>query len=221
MKTVLVINPNSNAAVTHGLAEALEPLNIEGRARIECMTLEEGPFGIETMHDAESVVLPLRRIVLERSDADAFVIACYSDPGLALCREATPKPVFGIQESGLFAALQRGNRVGVIALGPKSIARHLPYIRALGLESRLAAERPLHLSVAESEEASAYPRIEEVARRLIEEDMADTLLMGCAGLARHVAKLEDSLGCPVTEPTQAAATQALGAVLLKQLAVAR
>lgn len=215
MKKILVINPNSNDAVTEGLRDCLAPLQIPGRVEVECMTLAEGPFGIETMLHAESVVLPLRRVVLERSDVDAFVIACYSDPGLALCREATTKPVFGIQESGLFSALQRGERVGVVALGPKSIARHLPYIRALGLDSRLAGERPLHLSVAESEEESAYPRIEEVARELVEQDMADTLLMGCAGLARHVGTLERALGLPVTEPTQAAVTQALGAVLLR------
>ena len=132
MKKILVINPNSNDAVTEGLQDCLSPLQIKDQVKIECMTLTEGPFGIETMLDAESVVMPLRRVVLERDDADAYVIACYSDPGLALCREATPKPVFGIQESGLFSALQRGARVGVVALGPKSIARHLPYIRALG-----------------------------------------------------------------------------------------
>lgn len=214
MKKIMVINPNSNEAVTEGLRNCLAPLQIKAQVEIECMTLAEGPFGIETMHDAESVVLPLRRVVLEREDADAYVIACYSDPGLALCREATPKPVFGIQESGLFSALQRGARVGVVALGPKSIARHLPYIRALGLENRLAAERPLHLSVAQSEEAKSFPRIEEVARQLVEEDMADTILLGCAGMAGHVKPLEDALGIPVTEPTQAATVQALGAVLL-------
>ena len=159
--------------------------------------------------------MPLRHLVLDRADADAFVIACYSDPGLALCREATSKPVFGIQESGLFCALQRGARVGVVALGPRSIARHLPYIRALGLDSRLAAARPLNMSVAESEEDAAYPRVEAVARGLINDDLADTLLMGCAGLARHCKKLEAALGVPVTEPTQAATTQALGAVLLR------
>jgi len=215
MKKILVINPNSNDAVTEGLAECLTPLQIEGQVEIECMTLAEGPFGIESMLDSESVVMPVRRVVMEREDADAFVIACYSDPGLALCREATNKPVFGIQESGLFCALQRGARVGVVALGPKSIARHLPYIRALGVESRLAAERPLMLSVAQSEEEAAFPRIKEVAQTLVEQDMADTILMGCAGLARHCEELESSLGVPVTEPTQAAVTQALGAVLLR------
>lgn len=215
MKKILVINPNSNDAVTDGLRACLAPFEFPGQIEIECMTLAEGPFGIESMLDAESVVLPLHRIVAERQDVDAFVIACYSDPGLALCREVTTKPVFGIQESGLFSALQRGGRVGVVALGPKSIARHLPYIRALGLESRLAGERPLHLSVAQSEEKSAYPRIEEVARELVELDLADTLLMGCAGLAGHCKELEASLGVPVTEPTQAAVTQALGAVLVR------
>ena len=214
MKKILVINPNSNEAVTDGIRECLAPLQFPGRVEIECMTLAEGPFGIESMLDSESVVLPIRQVVLQREDADAYVIACYSDPGLALCRATTTKPVFGIQESGLFSALQRGTRVGVVALGPQSIARHLPYIRALGLENRLAAERALHLSVAQSEQASAYPRIEEVARTLVDQDMADTLLMGCAGLARHCGDLQKALGIAVTEPTQAAVTQALGAVLL-------
>ncbi|MEO1308222.1 MAG: aspartate/glutamate racemase family protein, partial [Pseudomonadota bacterium] len=126
MKKILAINPNSNEAVTEGIRECLAPLNIDGRVEVECATLTEGPFGIETKFHAEQVVMPLQRMVTERQDADAYVIACYSDPGLALCRETTPKPVFGIQESGLFSALQRGERVGVIALGPKSIARHLP-----------------------------------------------------------------------------------------------
>ncbi len=215
MKKILVINPNSNEAVTEGLRECLAPLQLPDRVEIECLTLAEGPFGIESKLDTESVVLPLHRIVTSREDADAFVIACYSDPALALCREATTKPVFGIQESGLFSALQRGARVGVVALSPLSIARHLPYIRALGLESRLAAERPLNLSVEQSEQAAAYPRIETIASTLVEQDMADTILMGCAGMARHCEQLENTLGIPVTEPTRAAVTQALGAVLLQ------
>lgn len=215
MKRVLVINPNSNEEVTHSLADALAPLSIPGHVEFDCVTMADGPFGIESKHDAESVVLPLSRMMQERVDADAFVIACYSDPGLALCRDMTSKPVFGIQESGLFAALQRGQRVGVIALGRASIARHLPYIRALGLDSRLAGERPLNLTVAESEQISSFPRIEEVARELVEKDFADTLVLGCAGMAKHLERLEAAVGVPVTDPTQAAATQALGAVLLR------
>ena len=99
---------------------------------MSALPLESGPFGVETQQDVDSVILPLRDLMLSRPDADAFVIACYSDPGLATCREAVAKPVFGIQESGLFTALQKGERAGVIALSPRSIARHLPYVRRMG-----------------------------------------------------------------------------------------
>lgn len=211
---ILVINPNSNDDVTRGFSEVLDPLRLPGGPDIECITLSEGPLGIETQEHVEAVTLPLRRTVVERNDADAFVIACYSDPGITVCREATSKPVFGIQESGVLAALSRGERFGVIALGPQSIKRHLRYIRQLGLESRLAAERPLHLSVAAAEEADAYPRILEVARSLVEEDGADVLLLGCAGMTRHRLPLEQALAVPVVDPVQMAVAQALTAVLL-------
>ena len=211
---ILVINPNSNDDVTKGFSEVLDPLRLQGGPDIECVTLSEGPFGIETQEHVESVTLPLRRTVVERSDVDAFVIACYSDPGITVCREATSKPVFGIQESGVLAALSRGERFGVIALGPQSIKRHLRYIRQLGLENRLAAERPLHLSVAAAEVADAYPRVLEVARDLVDEDGADVLLLGCAGMTRHRLPLEQALGVPVVDPVQMAVAQALTAVLL-------
>jgi len=211
---ILVINPNSNDDVTKGFSEVLDPLRLPGGPDIECITLSEGPFGIETQEHVESVTLPLRRIVVERDDVDAFVIACYSDPGITVCREATGKPVFGIQESGVLAALSRGERFGVIALGPQSIKRHLRYIRQLGLENRLAAERPLHLSVAAAEEADAYPRILQVARELVEEDAADVVLLGCAGMTRHRLPLEQDLAVPVIDPVQMAVAQALTTVLL-------
>ena len=211
---ILVINPNSNDDVTKGFSEVLDPLRLPGGPDIECITLSEGPFGIETQEHVESVTLPLRRIVVERDDVDAFVIACYSDPGITVCREATGKPVFGIQESGVLAALSRGERFGVIALGPQSIKRHLRYIRQLGLETRLAAERPLHLSVAAAEEADAYPRILQVARELVEEDAADVVLLGCAGMTRHRLPLEQDLAVPVIDPVQMAVAQALTTVLL-------
>lgn len=210
---ILVINPNSNHEVTDGFSQVLDALRLPNGPDIDCMTLAEGPFGIETQEQVDSVALPLRRIVVERRDVDAFVIACYSDPGIAVCREATGKPVFGIQESGILAALSRGERFGVIALGPKSIKRHLRYIRQLGLESRLAGERPLNLSVEAAEQSEAYPKVLEVARELVEADGADVLLLGCAGMTKHRIPLEDALGIPVIDPVQMATAQALTAVL--------
>src|SRR5262249_18637718 len=59
---IRVVNPNSNEAVTRGLDEALAPLRFVNGPEIVCSTLSEGPFGVETQADVESVVLPLRRL---------------------------------------------------------------------------------------------------------------------------------------------------------------
>ena len=110
---------------------------------IVCSTLAEGPFGIETQADVESVVMPLRRMVEADNSSDAFVIACYSDPGLHVCRECTTRPVFGIAECGVLTALVHAGRFGVIAISQRSIARHRRYLLQMGLTDRLAGERPL------------------------------------------------------------------------------
>ena len=210
---IRVINPNSNEAVTRGLDEALAPLRFAHGPEIVCCTLPEGPFGIETQADVESVVMPLRRMVESDNASDAFVIACYSDPGLYVCRESTTRPVFGIAECGVLTALARSGCFGVIAISQRSIARHMRYLRQMGLTDRLAGERPLGMSVAETASGEkTLERMIDVGRQLKEQDGAEAVVMGCAGMARHRAPMEEALGIPVIDPTQAAVTMALGAV---------
>ena len=212
---IRVVNPNSNEAVTRGIDEALAPLRFSDGPEIVCSTLGEGPFGIETQEHVESVALPLRRLVEADNASDAFVIACYSDPGLHVCREGTARPVFGIAECGVLTALARAERFGVIAILQRSIARHMRYLRQMGLSERLAGERPLEMSVAETASGEGtLARMIAVGRALKDEDGANAIVMGCAGMARHRAPLEDALGIAVIDPTQAAVAMAIGAVQL-------
>jgi allantoin racemase len=212
---IRVVNPNSNEAVTRGLDAALDALRFDNGPEIVCSTLAEGPFGIETQADVESVVMPLRALVAADNSSDAFVIACFSDPGLHVCREQTSRPVFGIAECGVLTALARADRFGVIAIGQRSIARHMRYLRQMALIERLAGERPLEMSVAETASGEGtLRRMIEIGRALKEEDGAETVVMGCAGMARHRRPLEDALGIAVIDPTQAAVTMAIGAVQL-------
>ncbi|MET0605778.1 MAG: aspartate/glutamate racemase family protein [Beijerinckiaceae bacterium] len=208
-----VINPNSNEAVTDGLAEALDPLRFADGPDIRCTTLAEGPFGIETQKHVESVTLPLARLVANDNSSSAFVIACYSDPGLHVCREATSRPVFGIAECGVLTALAMGASFGVIAIKTGSIPRHIRYLRQMGLMERLAGERALEMSVADTASGDeTLQRMIAVGEELRDRDGANVVLMGCAGMARHRVALERTLGVPVIDPTQAAVTMALGAV---------
>ena len=213
---ILVINPNSNDIVTRGLEVALKPLDFADGPDIVCATLAEGPYGIETQADADGVAMPLRRLVESDNGAAAFVIACYSDPGLHVCREGTARPVFGIAECGVLTALTRADTFGVIAIAQRSIRRHIRYLRQMGLMERLAGERPLNMSVAETASGEGtLSRMIEVGRALKDQDGANAIVMGCAGMARHRKPLEDALGIPVIDPTQAAVTMAIGAVQLR------
>jgi allantoin racemase len=210
---ILVINPNSNVIVTKGLEVALQPLGFADGPEIVCTTLDAGPYGVESQADADSVVMPLRRLVESDNGSAAFVIACYSDPGLHVCREGTDRPVFGIAECGVLTAMTRAETFGVIAIAQRSIRRHIRYLRQMGLMDRLAGERPLDMSVAETASGEGtLAKMIEVGRALKEQDGAGAVIMGCAGMARLRRPLEEALGIPVIDPTQAAVTMALGAV---------
>ena len=213
---ILVVNPNSTEAVTRSIDEAMAPLRFPGGPEIACLTLAEGPPGVETQSDADSVIAPLCRLIAARdNEASAFVIACFSDPGLFSAREATGKPVFGIAECGILTALTLGHRFGIISILARSVPRHLRYVGAMGLSDRLAADLPIELGVVElADESRTLERMVAVGRRLRDARGADVVVMGCAGMARYHARVESAIGVPVVEPTQAAVAMAIGRVKL-------
>ena len=216
--SIIVINPNSTVAVTEAMDKALDPLRLPGGPKIESLTNPDGPPGIECQAHVDDVSLHIRNIIRARdAEAAAFVIACYSDPGMYAARESTSKPVFGIAESGMLTAMSLGSAFGIIAILNRSVPRHIRYIRSLGLEGRLAGDRALELPVVElSNESKTYERMVRVGTELRDLDGADVLVMGCAGMSRYRARLEDQLGIPVVDPSQAAVGMAITAVQLGQ-----
>lgn len=213
--TVRIINPNSNKSVTEGMSEALEPLRLAGGPKLDCVTLEAGPPGIESQAHVSMVEPLLAEWVKSDNEAAAFVIGCYSDPGLALCREATSRPVFGIAECAVLTALTRGSAFGVISILANSVTRHMRHLRERMLQAHCAGDRPIGLTVAQCEaDPTAFDRIVDVGKTLRDTDGADVMILGCTGMARHRLRLEDALGVPVIDPTQAAAAMAIGVVQL-------
>lgn len=218
---IFVINPNSTQAVTDSFDPALDALRLPNGPEIRSLTLKEGPPGVETQINADSVTMPLVALVkeLDVSFGDrvgAFVIACFSDPGIHAVREATKRPVLGISECGVMTAMTLGQNVGVIAILKKSIGRHSRYFNALGVANRVVAELPLGMGVLElSDSARTRAGLKRVGEKLRDELLADVIVLGCAGMAGHRQWLEQTLGIPVVEPTQAATAMALGRALLK------
>jgi allantoin racemase len=214
MNSLIVINPNSSHIVTNGIDAAIDPLRGFG-IPIRCLTLAEGPPGIESQRQADLTIAPMLALATAQNDAAGYVIACFGDPGLHALRDQTSLPVVGIQEASVMTALTSGQRFGVIAILPPSIPRHLRAFGTMGILDRLAGDRALGLGIAELADAEkTLGAMIATGKRLRDEDGADVLIMGCAGMANYRAQLQTAIGLPVVEPSQAAVSMALGQISL-------
>lgn len=215
MKTLIVINPNCSETVTQAIDSAIDPLRGFGFP-IRCLTLAEGPPGIESQMQADLTIAPMLELAKAQADAAGYVIACFGDPGLHALRDQTMLPVVGIQEASIMTALTLGQRIGVISILPASVPRHMRAFGAMGVLDRVAGDRALGLGVAELADAGrSLKAMVDCGKRLRDEDGANVLVMGCAGMAAYRGPLQEATGLPVVEPSQAAVSMALGQIALK------
>ncbi|MGB1005835.1 MAG: aspartate/glutamate racemase family protein, partial [Thalassobaculaceae bacterium] len=70
MARILVINPNSSAAVTAAMDRALDPLRAPDGPEIVCVTNPGGPAGIESQADADLAAVQTAAMVAAASAGD-------------------------------------------------------------------------------------------------------------------------------------------------------
>ncbi|MBK0326107.1 Asp/Glu racemase [Rhodobacteraceae bacterium F11138] len=218
MGLIRVINPNSTQAITDKMAQSLAPYAARSGYRIDCVTLSKGPAGVASDEDIAQVAPLVAEAVGNDAEADVFVIACYSDPGLSEARQVTDKPVIGIGEAAVSTALALGDRFGIISVSDWSVARHAQYMMSRDIHARCAGDRPLGFSVADTQNADAFEMIEKVARQLTEQDKADVLITACAGMSRHQPRLEAATGAIVIDPVRAAVAVAISVLIAREAA---
>jgi Asp/Glu/hydantoin racemase len=214
MSRILVINPNSSTPCGDGISAALDPFRFPGGPRLDVVTLADGPPGIYSWQDWHAAVEPLCRIVAAdaagETRADAYVIACASDPGIDAVRALTPRPVLGVFRCAVASALAQAERFGVVALAEASKGRHLLALRSMGVEPRLAGEIAMNVSLESLLDAeAARERLIATAGALVDAG-AGVVILGCTGMSGHRAAMEAAIGVRVIDPCQAAAALAIG-----------
>jgi len=211
MDRILVINPNSSEACGEGISRAIAPFRFPGGPVLDVVSLPDGPPAIYSWRDWHAAVEPICRCI-EREEADAYVIACASDPGIEAARSVTRRPVLGVFRSAVAAAAARAERFGLVAIVDASKARHMAALRAMGLESRLAAETALNVTMETLlDPVAARSRLIDAAQACVRAG-AETVILGCTGMAHHRMAVEEAVGVPVIEPCQAAAALAILAI---------
>ncbi|MBU1333318.1 MAG: aspartate/glutamate racemase family protein [Alphaproteobacteria bacterium] len=202
MSSILVINPNSSVSVTQSMQACLSIITETSRHDIALTELAKSPPGIETDAHVEMVVPNIIERIADEH-ADAYVLSCFSDPGIDRVRATTSRPVIGIAEAAYLAALGLGRRFGIVSLGPSSIARHLRYLQALQISGRLAGDRSIDMTIPQLMATDVVETVLRTGSKLRDEDGADVVILGCAGLGSYRAALEAALGLPVVDPVQA------------------
>tara|TARA_Y100000748_G_scaffold159938_1_gene133786 strand:+ start:7289 stop:8032 length:744 start_codon:yes stop_codon:yes gene_type:complete len=204
---IRVINPNTTQAMTDTIGTAAKTVAASG-TRISATQPDSGPVSIESHFDeAVSVLGVLDEIRAgEREGVDAYIIACFGDPGLNAARELTRAPVIGIAEAAFHAATLISTRFSVVTTLPRTtiIAEHL--LDSYGMASRCRRVRAADIPVLELEANPdlALERIIEECLKAKQEDGIGAIVLGCGGMADLTPQISAAVGLPVVEGVTAA-----------------
>ena len=204
---VFVINPNTTKSVTDHIRRQLEKIK-RPDTELTVVNPEHGPVSIESVYDETLAGPPTLELVRRANEEgyDVIVLACFSDPALDAAKEVSTIPVIGIEEATLHVAAMLGHKFSITTAFSNRVPTRELHARLRGVESAYASTLVMNMSVldmdANPEEAKS--RIQELARKAIEEDGAEVIILGCAGLAGYAEDVERELGAVVLDPTSVA-----------------
>ncbi len=200
---ILVINPNTTKSFTRSIDEAVALYKAAG-TEVTAVNPTHGPGTIESIYEELLSGMPTLEILLaERDNYDGFLIACYGNEGLAhAARELSDKPAMSITEASFYMACMLGSKFSVVTTGDRWKQLLWDVVRQYGLEERCASIRPTSLATAALEAAGdevIRTNLLHEARKALEEDGADVICLGCAGMTGFDKELEAELGVPVID----------------------
>lgn len=205
-----VINASSrtDTGITENIAHSLSGWAQDGLPCFNCVTLKDGPNGINTARDSDAAAPAVLRFIAREAakpEVAGFVVACFSDPGVYAARGLTGKPVAGIGEAGFAAALALGDQIGTIGVAAGRGAKSMRLARHMGIIDRVCAHQGLGLTYDQLQHPDVVTKAAIAAGLTLKEQGAEVLLFAGAGLARYVKPLQDATNLPVIDPTQVAA----------------
>src|SRR5580700_5880541 len=218
---LLLLNPNTSAAVTERLAASARAAAAAG-TQIVPLTAPRGVPFIASRAEAQIAgAVALEMLAEHHGRYDAAIIAAFADPGLLGARELFDVPIVGLAEAAMLTACMLGRRFSIvtIAMGPwfrECVDMH-------GLGGRCASIRMLDEPFASL--ASVQEEKEEelvaLANRAVSEDEADVVILAGAPLAGLAARVRQRIPVPLVEQTIAAVRQAETLVALSPIKATR
>jgi allantoin racemase len=205
---IKVINPNTTAEMTRDIMVSAKAFS-RPDTEIVCVNPEKGPVTIEGFYDESIAVSGLIEELLksEKQDSvDAYVIACFGDPGLYALRELTEKPVIGIAEAAMKLVSFVAGKFSIITIMPRIRMMLEEQVHRAGAAHRLASIRTPNLTVLDfvrDFEGCKKILIRE-ARDTVEKDYSEAIILGCAGMAGFASVVQKEVRVPVFDAVASA-----------------
>ena len=220
---IKVINGNTCQPMTVNINASAQAAKFP-TTEIVTVQPNSGPETIEGFYD-EYLAIPgvLEQIILDET-SDAFILACWGDPGIEAAREITTRPVVGIAEASMYVANMLAAKWSVVTTLHRARDMVEKTVQKTGFTDRCASVRTTTLAVldTENDRQATLAVLAETSKLAIEQDGAEAICLGCAGMSGLEQQLEEQLGVPVIDAVAAAVKMAeslvgLGKMTSKQL----
>ncbi|HET7172577.1 MAG TPA: aspartate/glutamate racemase family protein [Gaiellales bacterium] len=195
-----LLNPNTDARHTEAMGVVARETLPEG-CEVTAVSPERGPTSIESEADSVVAAAAVAELVRQLPAHDAYLVACFGDPGVGAARELTEAPVVGIGEAAFQAAVTIARRFAVVTTLPRSVPEIEDALERHGVRGRCVAVEPLGIPVADqgSHNADTTAAIVDAGRRVVARDGAEALVLACGGMADVARAVASEVGVPVCD----------------------
>jgi Asp/Glu/hydantoin racemase len=208
MRRVLVIVPFAMAPEHLALRrEQLQGIELSPELQFEFRPVKAGPVNYSSHHDF--VLADVANFEAGcRAQDEGFSAVCIdtmSDSGVAALRSVLDIPVFGPGKVSMLTALMLGERFSILTMASRWKPLYKKALDELGLHHKCASVRAIEVApdnqaLLAGKEEDVFPLLEAAARRAIEEDGADVLILGSTTMHQSHAWLSQRLPVPVINP---------------------
>jgi len=166
-----------------------------------------GPVSYIGWHDwmLSDVGITSAGLQAQEEGFDAVCVDTMSDSGVNVLRSLLDIPVVGPGALVLRTACMLGQRFSVLAISQDSVFRYRLQVDQLGLQGNLASVRSLDMqpnfaTLLQGKEEQLFPQMVSVATDCIENDGADTIVLGSTTLHAAHQYLAERISVPVLNP---------------------
>ena len=208
MKRVLVIVPFPMSEENRGQRrQQLQAVSLGPEIAFDFESVRVAPRNYVSAADMSLADFGVMEAGLEaqRRGYDAVCIDTMSDSGVAALRSELDIPVIGPGRASMLMAMMLGNRFSIVAMWPHW--RHLydKTLNELGFERHCASIRsidvtPDNQALLGGKEDEIFPQLLDCARRCIDEDGAEVILLGSTTMHQAHGYLAGHLTVPVINP---------------------